>query len=109
MMQSNESPCSFITSMRSNTGWRASQCQCRVKCKGSLMAWNLDFLRPQTDSVKARIERHMGGNCRQSQIISHSIQPLEQVNLQIILDKWLHTSSGDDLFGCSFQHYSMEK
>jgi len=74
------------------------------------MAWNLGFLRPKNDHVRARIEKHMGGNCDQSHIISHAIRPLEQVNLQIVLDQWLKSSgAGADLFGFTFGQYSFEK
>jgi hypothetical protein len=64
------------------------------------MAWNFKLF-PSTatrDNVRARIEKHMGGNCVQTHIISHTIQPLEQVNLQLVLDKWL-AQSGFNPFG----------
>ncbi len=74
------------------------------------MAWNFNFQKPRPDSVLARIEKHMGGNCLQTHIISHAIQPLEQVNLQLILDKWLQKTGRDsDLFGYSIGQYSFEK
>ena len=75
------------------------------------MAWNLSFLRPgqNSDTVRARIERHMGGNCLHTHILSHVIQPMEQVNLQFVLDKWLETGRDLHLFGYSFSQYSFEK
>src|SRR5436189_1234471 len=75
------------------------------------MAWDLSFLRPaqNKDTVLARVERHMGGKCLQTHIISHAIQPLEQVNLQIVLDKWLETEPFSNLFGYSFGQYTFEQ
>jgi AAA+ superfamily predicted ATPase len=76
------------------------------------MAWNFSFQRrwKNKDTVLARIKQHMRGDCRHSHIISHAIQPLEQVNLQIALDKWLQETGGDsNLFGYSFGQFSFEK
>jgi AAA+ superfamily predicted ATPase len=76
------------------------------------MAWKLHWQkrRPNSDNVRARIERHMGGTCLQTHIIHYAIQPLEQVNLQLVLDKWLQETGHEaDLFGYSFSRYSSEK
>ena len=77
----------------------------------TIMPWNLSFLRlgQSSDSVLARIKKHMGGDCRNTHILSHTIQPLEQVNLQLVLDKWMETGRDTGLFGYSFAAYSFEK
>jgi AAA+ superfamily predicted ATPase len=51
----------------------------------------------------------MGGKCRHTHIISHAIQALEQVNLQLTLEKWLEMGRDSHLFGYSFGQYSFEK
>src|SRR5262249_21449230 len=75
------------------------------------MRWNFSFLRfgMKKDSVLARIEKHMGGDCQNTHILSHAIQPLEQVNLQLVLDRWLAAGSDTHLFGYLFAAYSLEK
>jgi ATPase family associated with various cellular activities (AAA) len=75
------------------------------------MAWSFSFLHasPKKDSVRARIEKHMGKDCQNTHILSHVMQPLEQVNLQIVLDKWLESGRDAHLFGYSFGQYSFEK
>src|ERR1043165_618643 len=77
------------------------------------MKWKLPWkTNPQLNqgSVLARNEKHMGGSCLQTHIIGHVIRPLEQVNLQLVLDRWLQATGSDtDLFGYSFQEYSFEK
>jgi AAA+ superfamily predicted ATPase len=75
------------------------------------MAWNLSFLSSgqNKDTVLARVERHMGRKCLQTHIINHAIQPLEQVNLQIVLDKWMETEPFSNLFGYSFGQYTFEQ
>lgn len=71
------------------------------------MGWFFFRRRQIKDSVLARIEAHMGGNCLHAHIINHAIQPLEQVNLQLVLDRW----SGEDssVFGFSFTGFTLEK
>ena len=53
----------------------------------------------------------MGGNCVNTHLLSHQIKPIEQVNLQLVLDKWLTTSRGSRLFGYSFgvNTFSLDK
>jgi hypothetical protein len=68
-----------------------------------IMAWR------SRDTVLARVERHMGGKCVDTHIISQKIKPLEQVNLQLVLDEWLQKEPGSQLFGYSFTKYSPEQ
>jgi hypothetical protein len=52
----------------------------------------------------------MGGNCLQTHVISHAIQPLEQVNLQLVFDQWLKNTGKDgDIFGFTFGQYCFER
>lgn len=69
------------------------------------MAWNFSFLAP--DNVRSRLVGHMGGDCVSAHIISHTIEPLEQVNLQLVLDQWLQKEGGS-LFGYSLSGYTFE-
>jgi hypothetical protein len=43
--------------------------------------------RPKNELKKA-ITQHMGGDCADAQSITHSIKPIERVNLQVALDRW---------------------
>ena len=68
------------------------------------------FWRKQTGQaqvkVRSRLEIHMGGNCSNAQSIAHNIQPVERVNLQMILDRWLESGAGKTgHFGFSARGY----
>ncbi|HWY85143.1 MAG TPA: ATP-binding protein [Gemmataceae bacterium] len=75
------------------------------------MAWNFQLFKPAVNNnVRERIEKHMGRNCLDAHIISHEIQPLEQVNLQLVLDKWLEQGGRpSNLFGYSLAQFTFEK
>ena len=76
------------------------------------MAWNLKLLKPSvSNNVRERIENHMARNCLEAHISSVMISsPLEQVNLQLVLDKWLEQSGQpSNLFGYSLAQYTFEK
>jgi hypothetical protein len=40
------------------------------------------------DLVRNHLTRHMGGPCADAQTITHTIKPIERVNLQLALDGW---------------------
>jgi hypothetical protein len=40
------------------------------------------------NTIKQHLVRHMGGPCEKAQIISHTIKPIEQVNLHLALEDW---------------------
>ncbi len=62
------------------------------------------------NNVQARIKRHMGHNCLETHIISHDVQPLEQVNLQLVLDKWTEQAGqSSEVFGYTLAQYAFEK
>jgi hypothetical protein len=55
-----------------------------------MFGW-LKFRRPR-NQVKERLAHHMGGDCAGAQTISHPIQPVERVGLQLALDEWAETN-----------------
>jgi hypothetical protein len=75
------------------------------------MAWNLKlFGSASSNTVRARVEKHMGGNCLHTHIIGHPIRPVEQVGLQIVLDEWLErTGNKYGLFGYASSGYGLDQ
>ncbi len=57
-------------------------------------------------SVRKRLERHMRGSCVNNHTIAHTIQPIERLNLQMALDRWLESNPLTDLFGYSVAYFS---
>lgn len=45
---------------------------------------------PAEQSVRRRIEEHMGGDCVSAHTVGHTIKPIERVNLQLALDRWMN-------------------
>src|SRR5262245_30062755 len=57
-------------------------------------------------SVKRRIEAHMDGNCVAAHAVSHTIKPIERVNLQLTLDRWMALKDGaTQLLGYTTQQW----
>ena len=57
-------------------------------------------------SVRKRLENHMRGPCVNNHTIAHTIQPIERLNLQMALDRWLDSGPSTDLFGYSVSYLS---
>jgi hypothetical protein len=47
------------------------------------------FFKRKQPMVKDLLEGHLGGPCEQAETVSHTIKPIERVNLQRALDTWL--------------------
>jgi cell division protease FtsH len=47
------------------------------------------FWRRKQALVRQLLVAHMGGPCDDAETVSHTIRPIERVNLQIVLDRWL--------------------
>ena len=64
----------YLFGSPSHEGLRTYLDHLALACE-TIMAWSFSFLRPgrNRNSVLARIERHMGGKCRHTHIISHAI------------------------------------
>jgi hypothetical protein len=55
------------------------------------------------DNARLHLEKHLGGSCRSAQTITHAIQPIERVNIQIVLDRWLEAGKPKaNVFGYAF-------
>ncbi|MGH7174401.1 MAG: AAA family ATPase, partial [Gemmataceae bacterium] len=46
------------------------------------------------NTLKQYLVRHMGGPCEKAQIISHTIKPIERVNLHLALEEWFRHNQG---------------
>ena len=57
-------------------------------------------------SVRKRPENHMRGPCVNNHTIAHTIQPIDALNLQMALDRWLDSGPSTDLFGYSVSYLS---
>lgn len=53
------------------------------------------FWRRQQTLVRKILLQHMGGTCDDAETVSHTIRPIERVNLQLALDRWLTAQSGN--------------
>jgi SpoVK/Ycf46/Vps4 family AAA+-type ATPase len=47
------------------------------------------FWRPRRPLVRDALVRHMGGPCADAETVAHNIKPIERVNLQQALDRWV--------------------
>jgi hypothetical protein len=64
------------------------------------------------NSVRKRIERHLGGDVLHTETITHNVRAVERVNLDLVLDRWLNNAgrhngreSPAGLVGYSIQMY----
>jgi len=51
------------------------------------------FWRPNRVLLRKLIVKHMGGRCDDAETVTHTIRPIEQVNLHLVLDRWLEQSN----------------
>jgi cell division protease FtsH len=51
--------------------------------------------------VREFLTRHMGGPCDAAETVTHTIRPIERVNLQMTLDRWLADDHDGQLIGYS--------
>ncbi len=49
------------------------------------------FWRRKRPLVRDALLGHMGGSCADAETVSHTIKPIERVNLQLTLDRWVET------------------
>jgi SpoVK/Ycf46/Vps4 family AAA+-type ATPase len=56
------------------------------------------------DSVRRQLENHMRDSCANAHTIAYDIQPIERVNLQMALDRWLESEPLAHLLGYSTQY-----
>ncbi len=70
--------------------------------------WNwLKAAGRRKDQVRHHLTRHMGGPCADAQTITHTIKPIERVNLQLALDGWFEGNGRPGrLLGYSGHFYS---
>jgi hypothetical protein len=52
------------------------------------------FRRRRKDLLRPQLVRHLGGEGTNAQTITHPIQPVERVNLQLALDRWFEREAG---------------
>lgn len=57
------------------------------------------FWRRKEILVRDLVIGHMGGPCAEAETVSHAIKPIERVNLQMVLDRWLTASARGRLIG----------
>src|SRR5688572_11956803 len=67
------------------------------------MAYRWRFWRRKPALVKQLIVEHMGGPCDDAETVSHTIRPIERVNLQLVLDRWV--AGGGKLVGYSRESF----
>src|SRR3954468_2008451 len=53
------------------------------------MALRWRFWKRKPALVRQLIVEHMGGTCDEAETVSHTIKPIERVNLQLVLDRWM--------------------
>lgn len=75
------------------------------------MFWGLRISRfiVASDNTLSRMERHLGSKARATHILSHDIQPLEQVNLHRVLERWRSECPQSSLFGAAYSLYSSQR
>src|SRR4051794_2857890 len=62
--------------------------------------------RKRKASIPPILAQHMGGSCEEAQTITHTIKPVERVNLQLALDRWFGENPGPSrLFGYAVASY----
>jgi len=80
-------------------GWRAS-----------LGRWLLSKEQQnEPPSLLPKIEQHIGVPCLESQAVSHTMKPVERVNIQRVLDRWAsHGDAPAEVFGHATTGYSTD-
>lgn len=63
------------------------------------MAEGWTFWRRKPALVRQLLAAHMGGPCDDAETISHVIRPIERINLQMALDRWMARDPGGRLVG----------
>src|SRR5688572_10389726 len=69
------------------------------------MARGWRFWRRKQVLVRQLLVRHMGGPCDDAETVSHTIKPIERVNLQMALDRWLAADGRGRLVGYSRESF----
>lgn len=57
------------------------------------------FWRRKQVMVKELLVAHLGGHCENAETVAHTIRPIERVNLQLALDRWLAADERSRLIG----------
>jgi hypothetical protein len=52
------------------------------------------FWRRRRPLVRDALVKHMGSSCASAETVTHTIKPIERVNLQLALDRWFESNGG---------------
>jgi AAA+ superfamily predicted ATPase len=69
------------------------------------MAFDWRFWQRREPTVRQFILAHMQSSCEAAETVTHSIRPIERVNLQLVLDRWITQSPSHSLIGFSAETF----
>jgi hypothetical protein len=65
--------------------------------------------KPEPVKLKEPVERHLGVELRDAQTVSHEVRPIERVNLQRAIDRWVSADPSSVVYGYTSTGYMSDE